>query len=466
MHVPESQFAPGRFGRIAAALVAVLIVGGLSLFAWALLARGPAPGPDRALAAALAAAGAAPREQPPPPDPALVELGRALFFDKELSGNRDISCATCHHPLLHTGDGLPVSLGTGGQGLGPTLELGAGRTLIPRNAPDVFDRGSPQWHTMFWDGRLSGSPEGGFVSPAGVLLPAGLDSILAVQAMFPVTSRDEMRGTAGDVDIFGRPNELAALANDDWLGIWDALMARLLAIPGYEALFAAAYPDVTPADLGFQHAANAIAAFEIATFTAADSPWDRFLAGDHGALSPEAREGAALFYGEAGCARCHSGPLLTDQQVHNIGVPQLGPGKRNSMGLDFGRFLETDREADRFAFRTPSLRNVALTGPWMHNGAYVRLEDAVRHHLDPAAALWAYDPGQLPAAVQSTWHGQPALLRGILRNLDPLLSTPQTLSDADLDRLLAFLRALTSPSLIDQSHYIPAAVPSGLGVDD
>ncbi|MCB0238120.1 MAG: hypothetical protein KDH08_05655, partial [Anaerolineae bacterium] len=109
----------------------------------------------------------------------------------------------------------------------------------------------------------------------------------------------------------------------------------------------------------------------IDAFTLLDSPWDRFLAGDDSALSTDAQHGALLFYGDAGCARCHSGNLLTDQEFHNAAVPQLGPGKgRQNPYIDLGRARETGNPDDRFAFRTPPLRNVALTGPWMHNGAF------------------------------------------------------------------------------------------------
>ena len=90
--------------------------------------------------------------------------------------------------------------------------------------------------------------------------------------------------------------------------------------------------------------------------------------------------------GEAGCSECHSGYLLTDQVAHNIGVPSLGPGKTVSTNIDFGFMLESGEEGDRYSFRTPPLHNVALTGPWMHNGAYASLEDAVRHHLDAQKA--------------------------------------------------------------------------------
>ncbi|HUM68759.1 MAG TPA: cytochrome c peroxidase, partial [Chloroflexota bacterium] len=109
-----------------------------------------------------------------------------------------------------------------------------------------------------------------------------------------------------------------------------------LAIPAYQELFRQAYPDVPAVELGFQHAANALAAFQAQAFTFTNSPWDRYLAGDESALSKQAKQGALLFYGRAGCAACHSGPLFTDQQYHNIAAPQFGPGRDDFAPLDYG----------------------------------------------------------------------------------------------------------------------------------
>ena len=187
--------------RYALPLLMLLILQSLLL-----VARGPQVDVDHSLRALFADYGAAPLDPGPAGDPALVALGEALFCDKELSGNRDIACATCHHPSLSTGDGLPVSIGTGGHGLGTERIIGVGRSLIPRNAPEVYNRGSAEWRTMFWDGRALTDGGGYTETPAGDQLPAGLDSLLAAQALFPVTSGDEMRGAPGDHDAFGQPN--------------------------------------------------------------------------------------------------------------------------------------------------------------------------------------------------------------------------------------------------------------------
>jgi cytochrome c peroxidase len=406
--------------------------------------------------------GARPMQILPAASPEMISLGEALFWDREFSGNRDVSCAPCHHPLAATGDDLSVSIGVGGQGFAGDRQLGEGRDLIPRNAPEIFNRGADGWHTMFWDGRVSGGYDDDFTSPAGDSLPQGLENVVAVQAMFPVTSREEMRGDEGDFDVFGKLNELALLSDDDLRGIWAGLMDRLLAIEEYQELFTAAYPDIPLEWLRFQQAANAMAAYEMALFTQADSPWDRFLAGDQEALSAGARQGAFLFYGDAGCSRCHNGSLLTDQEYHNIGVPQIGPGKGGEAPLDFGRGRVSGQDIDRYAFRTPPLRNVAVTGPWMHNGAYTTLEAAVRHHLDPVSALESYDAGQLDPMVRDSVQSIP----GLLTTLDPLVSTPLELTDQEVADLLLFLQALGSPPAEDACALIPDSVPSGLPVDD
>lgn len=420
---------------------------------------------DRILAGRLERAGIRPLDPGPLPSEARIRLGQLLFFDKELSGNRDMACATCHHPSLLTGDALSLSIGTKAVGgIGPFRDLGEGRPFIPRNAPEVFNRGAPDWTSMFWDSRIEIAPDGRIISPAGEILPPGLESVLAVQAMFPVTSRDEMRGRVGDTDVYGDPNDLALIANDDLPAMWAVLMDRLLSIPEYQDLFAEAFPDIPADQLGFQDAANAIGDFENAAFTFLDSPWDDYVAGDLDALTDAEKRGAVVFFGDGRCFKCHSGSILTDQRHHNIGVPQLGPGKAPHEPFDLGRARETGRDRDLFAFRTPPLRNVTLTGPYMHNGAYASLAAAVLHHLDPVGALLNYDPSQLDPRLQDTVMDDPATLKSILATLDPQAKPIDITEEQFLD-LLAFLESLTSPSLGELEATIPESVPSGLPVD-
>jgi len=405
---------------------------------------------------------------PADPNTDLVLLGQLLFFDHELSGNRDIACATCHHPLLATGDALSLSIGTGARVtgvIGPSREKGDDREFIPRNAPELFNRGSSLWISNFWDSRVEDDGEGGFISPAGSDLPGGLPNVLAVQAMFPVTSRDEMRGSDDIDDPF--ENELAEIDDNNWQGIWDALMARLLAIPEYRILFSEAY-DIDEKDLesnlGFEHAAEAIAAFEVKAYTFLDSPFDRYLKGRKRALSISEKRGALLFYGKAKCSQCHAGPLMTDQQHYNLLVPHLGPGKVGDAPIptDPGRALVTgNTENDMFRFRTPPLRNVAVTGPYMHNGAYTNLKAAVRHHLNVTKAIDIYNP---------TLHiDQEELIDTVsiaeIQDSEPDLP-PTELSKNEFRDLIRFLSALTAPRLKERLiATIPNSVPSGLPID-
>lgn len=415
---------------------------------------------DIDLRAGMAAAGVVAAQAPPAQDPNKVALGEALMFDKILSGNKDISCATCHTPALGTGDALSLSIGTGGVGAGATRQLGTGRARVPRNAPPVYNLGLVE--TMFWDGRVS-SNGGNITTPAGAALPTGLDSALAAQAMFPVGSRTEMRGEVGDIDVLGNANELALFADNDLQGHWNGLMTRLLAIPQYVNMFNSAYPGVATADLGFEHAANAIGAFEAERFGNLNSPFDQYVAGNDAALTDAQKRGGLLFYGRARCASCHSGSLQSDFQFHNIATPQIGPGVGANAPLDFGRESVTGNVNDRFRFRTPPLRNVALTGPWMHSGPYTTLGAAVRHYRNPAQALRNYNPNQLRGDLQGQVSTAAQINAGVLNSIDPR-AAGVALNNAEVNDIVAFLNALTDPAAVQRANDIPANVPSGLPV--
>ncbi len=402
----------------------------------------------------------------PVQDPALVALGRVLMFDKVLSGNRDVSCATCHDPANHSSDAQSLSIGTGGTGSGAGRSLGTARQFVSRNAQDLFNRGDPAFTSMFWDGRVARDGAGDFQTPAADALPSGLSGPLAAQAMFPVFTRLEMRGHPGDRDRFGAPNELAVMADDDFAGVWRGLMRRLLAIDGYVALFQAAYPAVPGDQLGFQHAANAIAAFETEAFASTGSPFDDYLRGANKALSPEAKRGALLFFGEAGCGQCHRGPELSDQEFHDIAVPQLGPGFAPAPPEDYGHGGVTGSDDERYTFRTPPLRNVALTAPYMHDGAYTTLEAAVRHYRDVSESLTGYDDQVLRPELQGTYLNDPGQLEAILQTLDDRVATPISLTETEVGDLAEFLRSLTDPAAADLGHLVPAEVPSGLPVGE
>ncbi|MDH3285527.1 MAG: cytochrome-c peroxidase [Acidobacteriota bacterium] len=409
-------------------------------------------------------------------DAGKVELGRLLFFDKILSGNENVSCATCHHPLTATGDGLSLPVGEGGHGLGVTRDTGSGADAVvervPRNAPHVFNLGAREFRTMFHDGRVRvrlGHPSE-FETPAGDDLPPGLENVLAAQAMFPVTSLTEMAGQPED------GNEIALAAHEGRIagdgGVWDLLAARLRANDEYADLFADAFDDVfTAEDITFVHAANAIAAFEASAWRADDSPFDRFLHGDRSAMSQAARRGMILFYGRANCASCHSGSFQTDHRFHATAMPQIGPGKGVGFdGLeDFGRELVTGDPADRYRFRTPSLRNVALTGPWGHSGAYDTLEGIVRHMLGPLEGLMGYDPSQAMLPSRSDLDESDFVVMTDPDNGPTLAAIataneirPASVSERELADIVEFLHALTDRGSLDLRRDVPAEVPSGL----
>lgn len=432
----------------------------------------------------------------PKPDipKAKVKLGQALFFDPIIGGNRDVSCATCHHPLKFTSDGRSRSVGTRayvnmGRRMPEGLRLvevegrdpvmmgfnmnSAAHPFTPRNAPDTFNRGDSEWHTMFWDNRVSRRDDGKFVvnqmrltkTPGyyQVVMPDIIENALAAQAMMPPTSNAEMRGTKGETDITGSHNEVGEVLKMNEEEIWAKLMDRLLSIEEYRELFKAAYPDKELDKLHFAHAANAIAAFEIDAFTFHDSPYDKFVAGDDKALNEQELRGAMLFYGKADCASCHTGRLLTDQEPHNMGVIPIGPGPQASEDYDFGVTHRSDFGLeDRFAFRTPPLRNVELTGPYMHNGAYPTLEGAVRQQLNPAQELENYNPNQLEPEFRGAVHTEKEVIQMVKKTMPSDLKLPKHYSDKEVADLVAFLKSMTSPSARDLSSTIPESVPSGL----
>ena len=404
-----------------------------------------------------------------------VFLGNMLFFDKELSGNRNISCATCHHPLADLGDGLSLPVGEGGMGLGITRNTGSGlgaiHERVPRNAPPIFTMGVEMFDTIFHDGRIEPDPSmpSGIDSPAGSDLPEGLDNVLAAQAMFPVTSGTEMAGQPGENAIAD-----AAAAGDlaGPNGIWALLEGRLQAIDAYVELFKDAYDDIDEAeDITFVHAANAIAAFEASSWTADNSRFDRYLRGDRLALNYQEWRGMRLFYGKANCVDCHSGPLLTDLDFHAIAMPQLGPGKGVGDGghEDFGRGSISGNPEDDFKFRTPTLRNIALTAPYGHSGAYDTLEGVVRHHLDPVRSLKNYDRANFVAPYRSDLEDidfyvmdRPELVQKIADANE--LRRNRRISNRDVRDLVAFLHTLTDTGSIDLRSDVPSAVPSGLPI--
>ena len=389
--------------------------------------------------------------RPPHVRPALARLGQALAFDKILSGNRDISCMTCHLPAFGTSDSRSLSIGQGASGLGPT-RLHPDGVFIPRNAPALFNLTSLDM--LFWDGRVSRDAQGVFHTPAKELLTPAMTATFefgapSALALFPVLSRSEMRANGG--------NELAAYPDDRPDLIWQALMHRLGQIRQYRRMFEQAYPGKRFEQMTFAHASNAIAGFFVDRLSFNNSPWDRFLAGNNRALNPVQLQGAKNFM-SARCSICHNGPALTDNQFHNVAVAQIGPGQGDGAGGDdFGRMRETGNATERYAFRTPPLRNVELTAPFGHDGAIVDLRDFVDHYSESDSKLRSYDVGQVEGLLQPTL--QPTV--------DAILATRDTLLNGVVfpaqvvDEVTEFMKALTDPAARHLRGVSPGGCPAG-----
>jgi hypothetical protein len=239
------------------------------------------------------------------------------------------------------------------------------------------------------------------------------------------------------------------------------VLRRLNAVRGYRRLFGAVFPDVRRGGpITFDMVAAAIAEFEF-SLTFATAPIDKFARGDATALTEPEKRGALLFFGDAGCVSCHSvssasGEMFTDFRAHAIGVPQLVPGLTNNTfdgpdaNEDFGREEVTLRPEDRYAFRTPSLRNAAVQAAFMHDGTFTSLRSAIRHHLNPAASLRAYDATSEGLPVDLTAALGPSA--PLLERLDPLLARPLDLTPEELDDLVAFVDARDKLAEAEKRH--------------
>ncbi|WP_281993424.1 cytochrome-c peroxidase [Sulfitobacter geojensis] len=399
-----------------------------------------------------------------------ASLGRLLFYDPLLSGNKNIACATCHHPAFGTADGVPLAIGEGGVGLGTKRRSDPDHMpeeRIPRNAPALFNLGAYEFSTMFHDGRLQSDPTqpGGIRTPMDADMVSGFASVLSAQTMFPVLSRDEMAGGFRENDI-GRAVRQGLITGQG--GAWDLIARRVADVPAYTQMFRALYPHIDSGDdIAFTDISNAIAIFMAFEWRSDTAPFDAVLRGQ-ATLEGAALRGQNLFYGTANCATCHSGPFQTDHRFHAMGAPQIGPGKSAAFEdhhTDTGRYLVTGNPADMFAFRTPSLRNVTLTGPYGHAGAEADLAQFVANHADPISALARFDPRRvrLPALPVKDFMvmqdpEQVAAIGAAVKH-DAIALTRQDVAD-----LVSFLETLTDKNALTGGLGIPETVPSGLPV--
>ena len=401
-----------------------------------------------------------------------IKLGRLLFYDKILSGNRNISCGTCHHHDQHGADGLSLGVGEGGSGIG--LQRFSGKKdsrikkRIPRNSPALFNLGAKEIRLMFYDGRLSLGEEyeNGFNSPAEEWLHEGVENLLAAQALLPMAAEFEMAGNSGENQVIG------AIYDRIDFG-WPIIAKRVRVIPEYGKLFVDAFDDISdPTQVNIAHIANAISEFINFEWRSYDSPFDFYLNGDEDALSPEQKRGMELFFGKAQCAQCHQGKFFTDQKFHALALPQFGPGRTRILDpyvRDVGRMGETDDLEDAYRFRTQSLRNVALTAPYGHNGSYATLDGIIRHHLDPINSLENWDSSQV-ILPEAEWLEdidfvvlEDRLERERLKSR--LDIEPIDLTEEEVFELVSFMHALTGTESIWGKLGRPDRVPSGLQVD-
>jgi cytochrome c peroxidase len=245
-------------------------------------------------------------------------------------------------------------------------------------------------------------------------------------------------------------------------GAWDLIAARVAEIPTYQEEFAKVVPGE---EITFPLIANLVADFIRFEWRADNSLFDQAMRGE-AEMPADAARGMALFYGEASCASCHSGWFQTDHDFHAIGLPQIGPGKAarfESHAQDTGRMRVTGDPADAYAFRTPSLRNVTITAPYGHNGAYADLGDMIRHHINVEEAFANYD---LAKAHLPAFPGASDLRAMTADETSAILAAnvlaPSALSEADIRDLISFLETLEDPA---KRFGVPEAVPSGLPLD-
>lgn len=279
-----------------------------------------------------------------PITPEKIELGKQLFFDKRLSRDGTIACASCHLPEKAFAGETKVAVGIRGQ-------------QGNRNAPSIMNRAYGKSH--FWDGRAASLEE---------------------QALEPIQNPKEMDLTLGELEN------------------------RLASTNEYRKKFEEVFGEKPAA----QNTAKALATL-VRTLLSGNSAYDRFVHGDRGALSETAKRGLQIFRGKGNCIACHVGPNFTDEKFHNTGVAYL-----DTTTSDWGRYTVTKHDQDKGAFKTPTLREISRTAPYMHNGVFTTLEEVIE----------LYDKGGKLNA-----------------NLDEEIR-PLNLSPQEKQNLLAFLRSL------------------------
>ena len=394
-----------------------------------------------------------------------ANLGRLLWFDTITGLNDDNSCSGCHSPTNAFGDTQSIAIGIDNNG-----KVGPDRAG-PRNqrrSPIIIN--SAFFPNLMWNSRFASLSNNPFDNSAGFIFPqpeglslSYLPHLLVAQAFIPPTERVEVAG-------FDFPGDNHAIRNE--------VLNRLNSIPEYRQLFGRIFPEVRQgAPINFDMFGKATAEFEF-TLTFANAPIDLYARGLRFAMTEGQKKGALLFLGAARCVECHkvSGPaneMFSDFDQHVIGVPQIapvpgdldagnvtfdGPGQNEDFGLE----QNTGNPADRYKFRTSPLRNVGLQPTFFHNGAFTRLEDAIRHHLNVYASARAYNP--VAAGVDRDLRRALGPIEPVLERVDPILRTPIHLTETEFRQLVDFVRnGLLDPRARPEvlRFLVPRRVPSG-----
>jgi cytochrome c peroxidase len=327
-------------------------------------------------------------KNPPNPNRDLVTLGKFLFSEKNLSGNRRISCQTCHNPATGTTDRLPLS------------QSENGKNILGRNAPSLFNVGLKTRTSMFWDGRVKyDSKTNVFTTPEEALngpnpkareITENLKSALSAQAIFPLVAHNEMLGEVGE-------NEIANAGNN--LDSWDRIIERIKKesptmdpTENYVKLFLKAYPETSEDKLNIGHVGEAIATFQREEFQSNDSPFQRYLRGNNKAMTLAQKRGFAVFMGRGHCIDCHQGSELGKGELFaSVATPEWGAVP---LVLDKGQGDVLKDIKRNFFYRVPSLVNIKLTSPYMHNGAYQNLSQVIEHYDNVSGMLVSFKISQ------------------------------------------------------------------------
>jgi cytochrome c peroxidase len=396
-------------------------------------------------------------------DNQLADLGRLLFFDTVSGLNNDNNCSGCHSPTNGFGDSQSIAIGIDNNGI-----VGPDRTG-PRNqrrTPMVIN--AAFFPNLMWNSRFAALSHDPFDNSAGFEfpLPEGRTlsyepHLLVAQAFIPPTERVEVAGFSFPGDSFDIRREV---------------LRRINNVPEYRKRFGKIFDAVRDGGpITFDMFGLAIAEFEF-SLVFADAPIDAFARGQKNALTDDEKRGALLFFGKARCVECHkvsgtSNEMFSDFSQHAIGVPQIAPAVGNvpfdgpAMNEDFGLEQITGNSVDRYKFRTSPLRNVALQPAFFHNGAFTRLEDAIRHHLDVFASARGYNPQA--AGIDSDLMAPMGPIEPVLARVDPIFSTPINLNHDEFQQLVDFVRnALLDRRATPEAlkKQIPRSVPSGFPV--